>query len=203
MGRTEHGESARDRLLAAADELFYRGGITSTGVDAVISRAQVAIGSLYNNFGGKDGLVAAYLEARDHRWRQHWESCIAEHDDPVARVLAIFTAMERWAGSLVANRGCAQVAAAMQLETGSTGIEVAAAHKRHLVGRLQELVTATDVRDPGDVAQDVLIVYEGMFSLLVMDLDADPIGRARRLAAARLGEAIAEAGRDPDATAPG
>lgn len=67
MVRTKQGGGTRDRLLAAADELFYSNGISSTGVDAVISRAQVSIGSLYNNFGSKDNLVMAYLETRDQR----------------------------------------------------------------------------------------------------------------------------------------
>jgi len=34
--------SARDRLLAAADELFYAEGIHSVGIDRVIDRASVA-----------------------------------------------------------------------------------------------------------------------------------------------------------------
>ena len=51
--------SARERLLAASDELFYRDGVHSTGIDAVIEKAHVAKGSLYYNFDGKDALVAA------------------------------------------------------------------------------------------------------------------------------------------------
>ena len=43
----------RERLLAACDELFYRDGVQSTGIDAVIEKAGVAKGSLYYNFRGK------------------------------------------------------------------------------------------------------------------------------------------------------
>jgi len=193
MRRPKQQAPPRERLLAAADELFYGQGISSTGVDAVVARAQVAIGSLYNNFDGKDALVAAYLESRDHRWREQWESCVDEHTDPVARVLAIFTAMERWTRTGTRNRGCAHVAAALQLNGASPGMTVAVAHKTHLRERLQELVTATGVRNPGHVTQDLLLVYEGMFGLLAMELDTDPIGRARRLAAAVLGQAVAAA----------
>ena len=49
----------RERLLAACDELFYRDGVQSTGIDAVIEKAGVAKGSLYYIFGGKDELVAS------------------------------------------------------------------------------------------------------------------------------------------------
>ena len=59
--KTTKRPSARERLLAASDELFYRDGVHSTGIDAVIEKAGVAKGSLYYIFGGKDQPVAAYL----------------------------------------------------------------------------------------------------------------------------------------------
>ena len=183
MGRTRQVEPARKRLLAAADELFYNNGICSTGVDAVVSRARVATGSLYNNFGSKDELVAAYLEARGHRWADVWDACVAACTDPVDRVLAIFSAMEDGSGAGTKQRGCAHVAAVVQLERGTPGMAAALAHKRYVKERLQELVAATDVGDPAQTTRDILMVYEGMFNQLAMDLDPDPIGTARRLAA--------------------
>jgi AcrR family transcriptional regulator len=56
--------SARERLLASADALFYAEGVQSVGIDRVIEGAGVAKASLYNLFGSKEGLVRAYLEAR-------------------------------------------------------------------------------------------------------------------------------------------
>ena len=54
--------SPRERLLKAADELFYAEGINSVGIDRVIERADVARASLYSTFGSKDELIRAYLE---------------------------------------------------------------------------------------------------------------------------------------------
>src|SRR5437667_212299 len=56
--------SPRERLLKAADELFYAEGINSVGIDRVIERADVARASLYSTFGSKDELIRAYLEQR-------------------------------------------------------------------------------------------------------------------------------------------
>jgi AcrR family transcriptional regulator len=56
--------SARDRLLAAADELFYAEGVHVVGVDRIVERAGVAKASLYSIFGSKDELIRAYLQAR-------------------------------------------------------------------------------------------------------------------------------------------
>lgn len=178
--------SARERLLAAADELFYADGITSTGVDAVIDRAEVATGSLYNNFGGKDALIEAYLQDRDQRWRTLWESCVAERTDPIDRVLALFTAVERWSEHTTAHRGCAHLAAAVQLPADHPGTGAAAAHKQHLSNRLRELCGQTGAADPADLAQDLLLIYEGMHNMIAMNLDTNPISRARRLATQRL-----------------
>src|SRR5262245_65625833 len=56
--------SARDRLLDAANELFYAEGVHTVGIDRVIEHAGVAKATLYATFGSKDELVRAYLEGR-------------------------------------------------------------------------------------------------------------------------------------------
>ena len=58
------GRSARERLLASANELFYAEGVQTVGIDRIIEHAWVAKGSLYSLFGSKEGLVRAYLESR-------------------------------------------------------------------------------------------------------------------------------------------
>lgn len=175
-------QPARARLLHAADELFYERGITGTGVDAVIERAGVATGSLYKNFSGKDDLVAAYLADRDERWRAAWEAAIAETDDPVERVLAIFTATRRWAGRSGLTRGCAHVAAAGQLPPEHPGAAVATEHKQRVVARLTTLVAAAGIAEPDSLAGDLALIYDGMLSAMAIRWDADPCARAERLA---------------------
>ena len=53
---------AKDRILEAATELFYRRGVNATGIDLIISEAGIAKATLYNNFESKEVLVAKYLE---------------------------------------------------------------------------------------------------------------------------------------------
>ena len=50
--------SARERLLTAADELFYGEGVQTVGIDRVIEHAGVAKASLYNTFGSKEAWSA-------------------------------------------------------------------------------------------------------------------------------------------------
>src|ERR1700745_2972636 len=84
---------ARERLLAAAEELFYQDGVESGGLDRVIERAGVAKASLYGNFNGKDDLVRAYLDARFEARRAAIETKLALHEGPRDRILAVFDAM--------------------------------------------------------------------------------------------------------------
>ena len=53
-----------ERILAAADKLFYEQGIRAVGVDTIAARAGVSKRTLYNHFPSKDDLIAAYLNGR-------------------------------------------------------------------------------------------------------------------------------------------
>jgi AcrR family transcriptional regulator len=54
---------ARQRLLDAADELFYRQGMHRVSIDRVIEKAGVPAETLREAFGSTDELVRAYLRA--------------------------------------------------------------------------------------------------------------------------------------------
>src|SRR6266568_127787 len=53
-----------ERILAAADKLFYARGIRAVGVDTVAAGAGVSKRTLYHHYPSKDALIAAYLTAR-------------------------------------------------------------------------------------------------------------------------------------------
>src|SRR5690242_11336930 len=108
--------SVRTRLLDAAEELFYERGVAATGVDAVLRRAHVAPATLYAHFDGKDGLVAAYLQRRHERWRATWEAALERAGtDAVARLLSVLDAVLEFQDGYDANRGCAFLAAAVEI----------------------------------------------------------------------------------------
>src|SRR5579872_2327563 len=84
--------SARERLLAAANELFYDEGVHTVGIDRVIERAGVTKASLYNTFGSKDELVRAYLEGRHARIAARITRYLERYSDPRDRLLGVFEA---------------------------------------------------------------------------------------------------------------
>src|ERR1700722_3536111 len=88
-------QSARERLLAAANELFYDEGIQTVGIDRIIEHAGVAKASLYNTFGSKDELIRAYLELRQTARQQAIADELAQAGNPRDRLLAVFDAQEK------------------------------------------------------------------------------------------------------------
>src|ERR1700738_5329850 len=74
--------SARDRLLVAADELFYAEGVHVVGIDRIVERAGVAKASLYSIFGSKDELGGAHLERHFDRRQKRIAAILAAYKTP-------------------------------------------------------------------------------------------------------------------------
>jgi AcrR family transcriptional regulator len=147
---------ARERLLAASDELFYRDGVHSTGIDAVIEKAGVAKGSLYYIFGGKDELIAAYLRGRHESWRKQVEELQSTVGDPAEKILAIFDAIGDCA-ALPEYRGCAFANASAEASAGSAQELAPKQFREWLRGSLLDLVSETGAVDPEGLV-DALVV---------------------------------------------
>jgi AcrR family transcriptional regulator len=152
--------SARERLLAASDELFYRDGVHSTGIDAVIEKAGVAKGSLYYIFGGKDELVAAYLRGRHETWRQLIEASQAGIEDPDAKILAVFDAIAEYV-SLPEFRGCPFDNAAAEAPTGECQGLANKEYRDWVRQYFLELVADTGVADSEALADALIVLYNG------------------------------------------
>jgi len=179
--KTAKRPSARERLLAASDELFYRDGIHSTGIDAIIDRAGVAKGSLYYIFGGKDELVAAYLRGRHDAWRQRIEARQAGIDDPDEKILVIFDAIADYV-SLPEFRGCPFENADAEAPAGECQ-GLATNEYRDWVGQFfHELAADTGATDSKALADALIVLYNGA---LTTATTAEP-ARAAAMTAKRI-----------------
>jgi AcrR family transcriptional regulator len=183
-GGSEPGPSARQRLLASANELFYAEGVQTVGIDRIIEHAGVAKASLYNLFGSKEGLVQAYLASRHDDTATAVSAAVARHRSPRRRLLAVFEAQ----GQLFAQpgfRGCAFVAACAETANGNTVEQAAVEFRRWIRALFTELAAAAGARDPVELGRQLQTLYDGAGLAARMDYDPS-IARSARAAAAAL-----------------
>ena len=99
-------QEVRERLLAAAADLFYSRGIAAVGMDDIRTASGVPLKRLYQCVPSKDRLVEAYLSRRDERWLAALALHVSRSRDPRQRVLAVFTFLAEWFAT-PDFRGCA------------------------------------------------------------------------------------------------
>src|SRR3954467_1311640 len=112
---------ARERLLAAADELFYAEGVHTVGIDRIIERAGVAKASLYSCFGSKEELVRAYLENRHELRRKRLLAGLERFDNPRDRLLGVFDVLAELTATPGFRRGGFYNASAESVAEGGAG----------------------------------------------------------------------------------
>ncbi|WP_392673709.1 TetR/AcrR family transcriptional regulator [Streptomyces sp. LN785] len=174
----------RERLLAAAADLFYQEGIRSVGIGRLLDRAGVAKASLYDAFGSKDALVAAYLRERHDAMREHFQRAIACHYTPRARVLAPFDVQAEFAADST-YRGCAFARATA--ESHADGVDTAASDYRKWIREtFVGLAAEAGATDPSTLAMQLHALWDGAAQSLQMDHDPTVVGAARDAAAALL-----------------
>jgi AcrR family transcriptional regulator len=163
----------RERILASARELFYSRGINATGIDLIIEQARIAKASLYHHFPSKEQLVAAYLADL----RTQFQAALDLEVDKRGTDIAIpFDLLEM---SLVHGKffGCPFTNALTEMPTSAPVIEEVRMYR----SRVQDFFTRS-VDGNSSLAQDLMLVYDGVFISCKLDPDRAKVHRARDLA---------------------
>jgi AcrR family transcriptional regulator len=170
------------RILDVASELFYWRGINAAGVDTIAAESGVTKRTLYDRFGSKERLVAAYLRTRDRRWRQLIATRLEDEDlDAVQRVLVPFDVLDEW---LVPNgRGCSFINAFAELpELEHPGRQIVVAEKTWLRDLFGSLLREADVPDPTTLAVQLLSLHEGALVAHAIAGQTDAASKVRQAA---------------------
>ena len=168
--------AARDRLIAAAERLFYAEGVRAVGVERLLAESGVGRASFYRHFPGKDDLVVTVLGGRLSRWRVDLAAAVEARG---GGVLAVFDVLADQATD-PAFRGCAAINAMVEAaDPDSAAHRVAADHKEHLAAYLQTLT------GDAELARELLLLVDG--ALVTSLRDPGAISRARALAARLIG----------------
>ena len=189
-----NGDATRDRIVKAANSLFYRTGIRAAGVDAVAEKAGVTKKTLYYHFRSKDDLVAAYLASRDRpnlalfaKWFEEAEGPLPDKIQAIFANIAAAARNRRW-------KGCGFLRTTAELvETPShPAVQLASLHKKKLEAWLADVIAANGSAEANQIARQIVLLMDGAFSAMLVHHDIAYIQSAGNAAAMLIKRATGE-----------
>ncbi|MEW6642777.1 MAG: TetR family transcriptional regulator [Pseudomonadota bacterium] len=144
----------KERILAAADRLFYLQGIRAVGVDTVAAEVGISKRTLYNHFPSKDLLIAAYLAQR--------ATPVPPSDKPpLDQLLGAFDRLARASGR-TDYRGCPFVNAVAELgHEDHAARRIALDFKESRRLWVRGLLTELGAADPDQLATQIVVLIDG------------------------------------------
>ena len=161
-GRVQRSATTRERLLAAARELFCRQGINVTGVDAVVEAAGTAKATLYKIFGSKEGLIEAVLDAEGAAWRSWFLSSIDDTPGSARdKLIAMFDILGTWFKQ-ESFFGCPFINAVGEFDKKDSRYkDIAKAHKSVVMRRIADLAAEAGCAEAETAAHQLGLLIDG------------------------------------------
>jgi AcrR family transcriptional regulator len=163
----------RERIISAANALFYNDGIRGVSVDAVAEKAGVTKRTLYYHFRSKDDLVAAYLAGRDQpnlalfrQWFSGAEGGLPDKVEAIFRHLARSARHPKWKGC-----GFLRTSAELANMPGHPAMKIGAAHKKKFEAWLHATFEAEGIAEPLRLARQILLLLDGSFAVVLLHRD--------------------------------
>lgn len=168
---TARGAATRARIVEAAADLMFAGGVTETSLDAVLAASGTSKSQLYHYFADKDDLVLAVIGRQAER--------VLGAQEPQLHDLDTMAGLRRWRDAIVALQRQRRCAGGCPL--GSLVAELAAAERSraalaagfarwesYLVAGLTAMRDRGELdADPADLATAVMAALQG--GLLLTD----------------------------------
>jgi AcrR family transcriptional regulator len=185
------GRGARQRILNAAAELFYREGINATGVERLATESSVSKRTLYQHFPSKTAVVEEYLRSIEERVANPLQLGAHTADQtPRERLLALFDLPIAGGGAPL--RGCPFHNAAVEAAGAMPGVQsIVRANKRNFIDELTELAKQAGTADPRRLGNQLAVLYEGAAALATSLDDSSPWTQAHTAAETLIDQALA------------
>jgi len=172
--------STRERIVAAANRLFYREGIRAVSVDAVAEEAGITKRSLYYHFKSKDDLIEAYLAYRDQpnldafrRWFEEKDGSTAEKIEAIFQGLLTAASHPKWKGC-----GFLRTSAELANLPGHPAIVRGAAHKKKIEAWLRGCLATDGIDDADTIARQIVLLIDGAFAVVMLHRDPSYLSSA-------------------------
>ncbi|MCD0445439.1 TetR/AcrR family transcriptional regulator [Glycomyces sp. A-F 0318] len=180
---------ARERVVEAADRLFYARGVQAVGMDAVRAEAGVSLKRIYALFPSKDDLVVAVLHGRRAQWNAGIAASAADAASARDRILAIFDFLDAWFRRPDFH-GCAFINVFGELSGGAPGVARVVREQKEAFGEyVAQLVR--DAGAPDSLAPQIAILAEGAQTTAAIGDDPEAAAQARAAAATLIDAALA------------
>ncbi|GAA0783597.1 TetR/AcrR family transcriptional regulator [Roseibium denhamense] len=167
--------STRDRILDAANSLFYGEGIRAVSVDAIAEKAGLTKRTLYYHFKSKDDLIEAYLVSRDQPnlaafqcWFEEAEGSAADKTFAIFNRVAENARHPKWKGC-----GFLRTVAELANMPGHPAVAVGAAHKKKFEDWLSDRFAEAGIEEAVDLARHTALLMDGAFSAMLTHRDPE------------------------------
>jgi AcrR family transcriptional regulator len=165
--------SPRQRLLDAATALIYQEGIAPVGVDLISETAGVSKRTLYQQFGSKDALVAAALDAAGPGIVRHYLDGAEQAGGPRDKIMAVFAALSEWS-RFDGFRGCPFVNVCTELAGHDHPAHaVASRYKGELRTFFDQQARQGGATRPAELAEHLMMIFDGAAAQVVTGLARD------------------------------
>ncbi|WP_243745110.1 TetR/AcrR family transcriptional regulator [Streptomyces hainanensis] len=152
----------RERLIEAADELFYAHGMRAVSADRIIERVGTTKVTFYRHFRTKDDLVVTYLERRATLTREGVDAVIARADGDVDAALRLLSEGIGAMACAPGFRGCPFINAAAEYADAESPVRrVVDEHRAWWKEMFERLVAPLGLPAPSAVADDLMTLRDG------------------------------------------
>lgn len=152
----------RERILDAAEELFFNEGIRRVTVEAIATRGETTKAAVYRHFESKEALVAEWIRIVTAQYSRILDDLEKAHPgDPRAQLYGF---AKHIADGLPAtsHRGCPFINSIAELPDPDDPVrQLIEAHKQRQAQRIVALCKDAGIPDPDAAAAEISFVLEG------------------------------------------
>ncbi|MET3038103.1 TetR/AcrR family transcriptional regulator [Chryseobacterium sp. NRRL B-14859] len=140
-------KSPRERIVETTFKLFARQGYNSTGINQIISEAEVARASFYQYFKSKEDLCVEFLKVRHEYWFNEFSLFLSQGKDPGVKIIKAFDFLV-YMNEKESFRGCSFLNILSEIPMDNVKIlKAIQAHKADLRNYFSELLKDQSLSD--------------------------------------------------------
>jgi len=169
---------AKERILETASRLFHRQGYNSTGINEIITEANIAKSTLYQHFASKDQLCVAFLEQRHEQWFAQLRRVVEPKEKGQKQLLALFDFVMHM-NEKEQYRGCSflNILSEISIQAQSAILQVIQQHKTDL----QDYIKSIAQENYAHLADHIYFLFESAIIESQLYRDQAPVLKIKNI----------------------